>query len=170
MAKGTKVTLWCDGLQSAHSGAASGTSKARKRKQQQDDASNDESDAETTKKKSKVEEKDDKIQKIIQDLQGKYDKAYSPMQYRIWSEMIVGGVHTSLDIAPTNPLFLRAGGTYPKKSPSATEALTKAVVDIASALTPRPVTTTVTTSQAHAVNSPAKLFMVDQNATASFLS
>lgn len=53
------------------------------------------------------------------------------MQYHIWSEMIVGDVHTSLDIAPTNLLFMRAGGTYPKNSTS-TEALTKAVVDIAS--------------------------------------
>lgn len=148
-AKGTKVTLWCDGLQSV---SAVGN-KAKKRKQQ-DDASSDESDSEP-RKKSKVEEKDDKIQKIIQDLHAKFDKAYTPMQYRIWSEMVVGGVHTSLDTAPTNPLFLRAGGAYPKKSPSATEALTKAVVDIASALTPRSVPTT--TSQAHVVNSPAKV-------------
>ena len=58
-AKGTKVTLWCDGLQSI---SAVGN-KAKKRKQQ-DDASSDESDSEP-RKKSKVEEKDDKIQKTF---------------------------------------------------------------------------------------------------------
>ena len=91
---------------------------ARSRKRRQRDDSDDESDIEysrKSKKKTKEEEKDDKVQKVIDDLQTKHDKSYTPMQYCIWSEMIIGGIHKSKDIAPTNPLVLRAGGTYPKK-------------------------------------------------------
>ena len=112
MIKGTKVTLWCDGLRSR---AVTGT-KSRKRRPKDD--SSDESDVdclEKPKKKTKEEEKDDRVQKIIEDLQTKYDKTYTPMQYRIWNEMIVGGISKGMEDIPTNPLFLRAGGTYPKK-------------------------------------------------------
>ena len=77
------------------------------------------------------------------------------MQYRIWSETIIGGIHKSKDIAPTNPLFLRAGGTYPKKKSAAgNDALTQAVTDIATALNPKPIPN-VGTNQL--LNSPAKI-------------
>ncbi len=41
---------------------------------------------------------------------------YTPMQYRVWAEMIVGGVHTSTDNSPTSTMFIRAGGGTKKKS------------------------------------------------------
>ena len=78
------------------------------------------------------------------------------MQYRIWSEMIVGGISKGMEDIPTNPLFLRAGGTYPKKkNPTGNDALTQAVADIASALNPRAIpANAMGTNQL--LNSPAK--------------
>ena len=39
-----------------------------------------------------------------------HNKAYTPMQYRVWAEMYLGGVHPSLDSAPTSTMFNPAGG------------------------------------------------------------
>ena len=87
-----------------------------------------------SRKNTKEEEKDEEIQKLIEQLKSVHD-TYTMMQYRNWSEMIVGGLHKSTDTAPTNPLFLRAGGNYPKKkTTTGSDTLTQAVADIASAI------------------------------------
>ena len=66
---------------------------------------------------------------------------FTPMQIRIWSEMLVGGIHCSLDNPPVSAMFVRAGkGTNSKKkegsSSNMTDALTSAAVAISSALSP----------------------------------
>ena len=43
-------------------------------------------------------------------IQSMHDKKYTQMQYRVWSEMHVGGVHADLNEAPSAPMFVRAGG------------------------------------------------------------
>lgn len=155
LSKGTKVTLWCDGLR----GSASSSKSSRKRgkQQKQDDSEDEDSDAEPSsksRKKTKNEEKDQEIQKLIEDLKSTHNDNYTTMQYRIWSEMIIGGLHKSTDTAPSNPLFLRAGGNYPKKKPiSSGDVLTQAVTDIASAL----VKSRPTPSPSSVVHSPAKI-------------
>ena len=59
---------------------------------------------------------------------------YTPMQYRIWAEMYVGGVHPSLDQAPKSTMFIRAGGgSAPKKRDSVADAVSQ----IAVALSPK---------------------------------
>ena len=93
---------------------------------------------------------------MIDDLESMHKDAYTSMQYRIWSEMIVGGLHKSTDTAdtaPTNPLFLRAGGSYPKKkTATSSDTLTQAMADILSALKPG-----CTPTANPVVNSPAKI-------------
>ena len=155
VAKGSKVTLWCDGLRSTSAG-----SKGKKRPHPRHRVSDscDESDEETSKqkKKSKEEEKDDKIQKTIDDLKAKHGESFTPMQYRIWAEMTVSGLHKSYDSAPTNPIFLRAGGDYPrKKLPSGNDTLTQAITAIASAISPRP--SPVPASSIQSFGSPSKV-------------
>ena len=46
----------------------------------------------------------------MEQLQSVYVNKYTQMQYRVWSEMYVGGVHSSLDEPPTTTMFLRGGG------------------------------------------------------------
>ena len=108
------MTLSCDGLRET----SRKSSTSRKQKHQRgDDSEDDDSGAESScmSKKSKHEEKDKEIQSLIKDLQSTHKDMYTTMQYRIWSEMFAGGLHKSTDTAPSNPLFLRAGGNYPKK-------------------------------------------------------
>ena len=60
------------------------------------------------------------------------------MQCRIWSEMIVGGIRTSLEDPPTSSMFSRASSGKKKEegNKSMAEALTQAAVAISSALSP----------------------------------
>ena len=107
LSKGTKVTLWCDGL----CGSASSSKSSRKRgeQQKQDDSEDEDSDAESSSKSRKKTKNEEEIQKLIEDLKSTHNDNYTTMQYRIWSEMIIGGLHKSTDTAPSNPLFLKAG-------------------------------------------------------------
>ena len=64
---------------------------------------------------------------------------YTPFQYRIWAEMIIGGVHHSMDAPPTqSTMFVRAGGRKTNvKTGSSNDSLSQAIVQIASALSPQ---------------------------------
>jgi len=44
-----------------------------------------------------------------------HEQQYTPMQYRIWGEMIIGGLYSSKTEAPNTSVFSRAGGKEPKK-------------------------------------------------------
>lgn len=103
--KGASAILWCDGLKQG----------SRKRAR----SSSDDEPGEignTKKKRQRGDDKADKVEATIKELKAKNgDNSYTPMQYRVWSEMIVGGVHTSIDCAPTSTMFIRAGGNLPKK-------------------------------------------------------
>lgn len=107
--KGANTTLWCDCLQKpSHKRALSG-----------DWSSEDESEdvCKVVKKRKRNEEKEDKVEATIKELKAKNgDSAYTPMQYRVWAEMIIGGVHTSIDYAPTSTMFIRAGGGIRKRT------------------------------------------------------
>ncbi len=96
--QGKKVTIWCDGLREDVSGA--GQKSSRKRKNKGEDSN------EFNVKKSK-EEKDKKVDKVISNLKETHDMNFTNMQYRIWAEMITGGIYSS---PPTSSMFMRAGG------------------------------------------------------------
>ena len=149
--RGQSVTLWCDGLRAPCGRSAK---KRLSSRATQDDSDDD--DAVQTKKRKKSDERQECVEKTMKQLQLMHDKKYTQMQYRVWSEMHVGGVHADLNEAPSTPMFVRAGGVQPKKkSDPVSDVLTQAVTQLASALTPKPLP-----SRSHAPqvnNSPAKV-------------
>ena len=66
------------------------------------------------KKKRKSKEREDKVEMIISELKDKHQSKYTPMQYRIWTEMIVDEIHDSTCVSPITSMFKRAGGTTNK--------------------------------------------------------
>ena len=108
MKKGASVTLWCDGLKER------GTANTRGRKRSK--YPGDDSDEEVPSKKckqSKQFDKDEKVEKLVSDLKKQHGQAYTHMQYRIWGEMINGGLYTSTTEAPETSMFHRAGSKEP---------------------------------------------------------
>ena len=57
------------------------------------------------------------------------------MQYRIWSEMIIGGVYGNRDKPPVTSMFQRAGGNHP--SGRKKDDVSQALGQIVSAITPQ---------------------------------
>ena len=99
--KGGNTILWCNGLR-----------KASKRTQL-DFSSGDEPEeaSKSVKRKKKEEEKEDRVEETIKDLKKKNgENTYTSMQYRIWAEMVIGGVHKSINSAPSSTMLFRAGG------------------------------------------------------------
>ena len=47
-----------------------------------------------------------------------HGQQYTPMQYRIWGEMIVGGLYSSKNECPSTSMFSRAGRKEPPKKKS----------------------------------------------------
>ena len=131
--KGTKKILWCDGLRSTR----------HKRKQPSQPSHTDEDDSDEdfenpkAKRAKKMEERENKVHDTLKELKEKHGHSFSPMQLRIWSEMLVGEIHSSLDEPPSTSMFARAGNvsTTTKKDQCATsQALTEAATVIATAL------------------------------------
>ena len=163
--KGNKVVLWCDGLKVK----PSSISNRRKRARESDEDETDEADETCTrsrKKKTKMsaqEEREEKVQSILRKLKDKHGTSFTPMQFRIWSEMHVGGIHSSLEDPPTSSMFVRAG-TGKKKGEgnmSMAEALTQAAVAISSTLSPRsslPSSQPTGTSPAKLIDSRSKYY------------
>ena len=62
------------------------------------------------------------------------------MQYRVWAEMYLGGVHPSFDATPTSTMFYRASGgcsVKRKTGHTSTSEVVSAIGDLTSALSPR---------------------------------
>ena len=160
--KGTNVILWCDGLKKStyeiRKGAISDSSEddeqVREVKKKRKRVRCDDEIGETRKKK-KGEDKDKKVQATISLLTEKHgDKSYTPMQYRVWTEMYLGGVHPTLDTPPTTTMFNRAGGGSVRRSTGHTGEVVSAINDLTSALSPRFVSPS---SGSTTRNSPAKM-------------
>ena len=73
--------------------------------------------------KKKKSDNDEKLEKIVNELKELHEQQYTPMQYRIWGEMIIGGLYLSKTKAPNTSMFSRAGGKEPKKKSEVVEAL-----------------------------------------------
>ena len=69
--------------------------------------------AETVSKKKQrscaQEEKEEQVKDTVDKLREKHGTRYSPLQLRIWSEMLQGGIHSSLTDCPTSSMFVRVG-------------------------------------------------------------
>jgi hypothetical protein len=103
-----KCNLWCDGLKS---GQCQEQTWKKKRKQVNSDYNESEDDH--PKKKSAQEQRDEKFKQAVETLNEKHGSNYTPMQYRIWSELHANGRHTDLDKPPNNSMFKRAGANTP---------------------------------------------------------
>ena len=133
----SNVAIWCDGLagEADMTTVPAATWSRGKRKKQ--------AEAPEVANKKHVDTHE-RVQTLVDQLKDKHANNFSPMQYRIWGELIVGGQHVSMDEAPeNNSMFTRAGGgtkTKPKsasaqQSPVA-QALTEAATVLTSALAP----------------------------------
>ena len=123
--KGENILLWCDGLQKEKS-----STRKRKGKSSSSaiiDSSDSDDDPPTKRKK----ERDDKVQRRIEELKEKHgESTYTSMQYRIWAELLSGGVYSSTSEAPTHStMFMRAGtgGAQKRKSHGAPNAQTTSI-------------------------------------------
>lgn len=114
--------------------------------------SDDESDDETpikrrrlNKSSSVTENKHKRIEDIKQKLLEKHGSEYSPMQYRLWAEMIAIGTHSSYDLPPRIPMFTGGRTIKPKTHTSdLTVALTTMAEAVTGALKPKEVSTAST--------------------------
>ena len=150
--KGQKVNLWCDGLKSKNPSSGKGTLF----EQSNEDEALQEN--ERSHKKRKVEDKEhqSKVDEVFQALKKKHGEAYTQMQFRIWSEMNVGGLRSSLEDPPNTSMFFRAGGSSQSGTKGTADDLTKAVTQIASALKPN--VTFSSTSPAKVIENRSKCY------------
>lgn len=51
-------------------------------------------------KKQQPSRKEDEVQELVESLKEKHNSTFTQMQYRIWAEMIAGGLHGSMDDPP----------------------------------------------------------------------
>ena len=91
------------------------------------------------KKSSAQEDREEKVHTTMEQLKEKHGTVYTPIQLRIWSESIVGGIHSSLEEAPTSSMFAKAGKgpTKKREQSSMSEALIQAALAISTAFSPR---------------------------------
>ena len=150
---GKKTILWCDGLKEKPTESVTNVRRKKRKgssdmELQLDENESDEDTSQTAKrpsvKKRKIlqEEREERVQSTIEKLKEKHGAGFTPMQIRIWGELVAGDLHSSLDEPPKPSMFVRAGsgGSVGKKkndSNSLTEAVTQAAVAISSVLSPR---------------------------------
>ena len=101
----TKAVLWCDGLIDKSN---------QKRKSGETVDSEDDKPSKKKARKSQPDT-DKKVQDVVNDLKAKHTSGYTPMQLRIWAEMIVTGLYENTDSPPTTSMFVRAGGATSAK-------------------------------------------------------
>ena len=157
----SKTALWCDGLKEPCSMAKPRESCKRK---QSEDNSDDEESTRSARKKKQPSRKEEEVQELVDILKEKHTSTYTQMQYRIWAELIAGGLHVSTDDPPNNSMFIRAGGGTPYRknvqSPVA-QLLTEAATAITSALSSKPTplpSSGTSTSPAKLIESRSKLY------------
>lgn len=64
------------------------------------------------KRKISTEDKAEQVAEIKVELKGIHGSKYNELQYRLWSEVVVSGMHTDMHKPPSYPMF---GG--PRKTP-----------------------------------------------------
>ena len=59
--------------------------------------------------KKKTWGREDRVQAVLDALEKEHGNKFTVMQYRIWSEMVAGGMHGSTAGPPATSMFVRAG-------------------------------------------------------------
>ena len=148
------TVLWCDGL-IARAG--------HKRKHSDDEDDSDTEQQQSRRSRSKKQDTNVQVQDTVEQLKAKYgSNYYTQMQFRIWAELVVGGM-CGMDGPPSNnSMFKRAGAgasdgaTKKNETRDVTQTLTNVITAALSAkdnqesqqLTPR---------SSMSISSPAKL-------------
>jgi len=112
-------------------------SRKRSRKKSYSDSDSDQDIIVTSGRsanKKKKTDKDEQLEKIVNELKELHEQQYTPMQYRIWGEMIIGGLYSSKTEAPNTSMFSRAEGKEPKKKSNSTEVAEAFAKHISSAI------------------------------------
>ena len=100
----------------------------------------------------------EKVQEIVDILKNKHGSKYTPLQVRIWAELIASGLHpNSEQPPPTNSMFERAGTGGSSKPNQKDNSVVKVVADAASAITCALTKTAQSPGPSLSVTSPAKL-------------
>ena len=141
-----KINVWCDGLIETDTSGS-------KRKQKTDTYDRDIQ----TKRKKVNTHKEDEVQEIVDDLKKQHGSNFTRMQYRIWGEMISGGMHMSTDEAPNTTMFARAGGCTPYRRKSQQSSVTQLMTEAATAFTSALSPGKTASPSGHAGTSPAKV-------------
>ena len=91
------------------------------------------------KKKSASDERASRVHDLKAELRRKHGPAYTPVQYAMWAEMLVGGGHDSMDNPPPTPMFgaARARGKTKSGVNNMTEAFTALAGSIAEVISPK---------------------------------
>ena len=69
----------------------------------------------------------------MSELKALHGQQYTPMQYRIWGEMIASGLYSRKSDCPNISMFARAGGSQPKKKSDVAEALSEVAKHVSAA-------------------------------------
>ena len=130
-----KLVLWCDGVKTKDNSGGVTSSRPR---QATDSESDEEEEAQAKSQKKKKKKSLAQEEKVQTTMKEKHGTVYTPMQLRIWSESILGGIHFGLEEAPTSLMFAKAGKgpTKKKEQSSMSEALTQAALAISTAFSP----------------------------------
>ena len=120
--KGTKVTLWCNGLNIPVHGGDLEDDVAPKPKKKR--------------KRSDIDDTNQAVEDTVKELKQLHSGGYTPMQYRIWAEMVHGGLHSSMEEPPTSTMFVRCGKGKSKQKSGSDDTLSNAISQLASALSP----------------------------------
>ena len=112
---GGNITLWCDGKQ-----LNTPASSSKKRKC--------DSESPTVR-----EEKESEVESIFKELQENHDGKYDTPRLRLWSRMIVAGIHDDYNNPPNIPAFTGSLSKRPRRD-SLTDVLSGAAVAFADAM------------------------------------
>ena len=100
--KGGRLTFWCVGV-------GSESDDAQKKGASTSNASTSHP---SKKRKISMDDKAEQVAEIKAELKGIHGYKYNELQYRLWSEVVVSGMHTDMHKPPSYPMF---GG--PRKTP-----------------------------------------------------
>ncbi len=127
---GKNILLWCDGMLVKHQ---------RKRAASTSDADSDDGIKKKTKKKKTDTAREDKVEKIVHEIKDIHgDGKYTPMQIKVWGEMVAGGIHASLNDPPSTTMFARCGSVSntPKRK-SSSDVIIQAMDKLSEVLSPK---------------------------------
>ena len=102
---------WCDGLKATTGAATSNQKRQQAAPSDSDKVDSGDEDSPPSRKKAK----EDRVQKIVDELKKQHGEKYTMMQFRIWSEIVNGGMHKSMTEPQSSTMFNRAGGAANKK-------------------------------------------------------